>query len=68
MFHIQLPVETGNNTLSVVVQGSGSAVMSIDLRYNRPATEEESCPFTITDIDVQDAEDLPIDTNLAKDR
>ncbi|XP_060576890.1 complement C4-like [Ruditapes philippinarum] len=64
----RLPVETKDNKLTVKVQGTGSAVMSIDLRYNRPATAEESCPFKITDIDVQEVEDLPIDTNLAKER
>jgi hypothetical protein len=43
--------------------------MSIDLRYNMPApTEEDTCPFTITDIDIQDVEDVPIDTNLTQER
>ncbi|XP_060569312.1 venom factor-like [Ruditapes philippinarum] len=64
-----LPVKTGNNTISVIVEGRESAVMSIDLRYNRPAsTEEHYCPFTITDIDVQDAKDAPINNTLARSR
>ena len=63
-----MPVEKGDNRLHVKVQGTGSAVMSIDLHYNRPATEEESCPFSITDIDVQDVEDLPTDQGLANER
>nr|ACN37845.1 complement component C3 [Ruditapes decussatus] len=64
----KLPVERGDNRLLVQVQGTGSAVMAIDLRYNRPATEEETCPFSVTDIDVQDVEDAPIDKRLADAR
>ena len=64
----KLPVEHGDNKLEVKVSGTGSAIMTIDLHYNRPSTEEESCPFSITDIDVQDVEDLQIDQGLANER
>ncbi|XP_053393834.1 venom factor-like [Mercenaria mercenaria] len=63
-----LPVEKGNNELTVKVSGRGSGIMTIDLRYNRPASEEEECPFEISAIDVGESNDAPIDVNLGNER
>lgn len=48
--------------------GTGAGIMIIDLRYNRPATEEEDCPFEISVIEIDSVRDFDIDTNLANER
>ncbi|KAH3752414.1 complement C3-like [Dreissena polymorpha] len=43
----------GNTKIDVTVSGRGSAVLKIDLFYNRKARDDEICPFYISPIDVQ---------------
>ncbi|XP_060581763.1 venom factor-like [Ruditapes philippinarum] len=63
----KLPVERGDSKLGLLVTGkSGSGRMRIELRYNRPAEDDEICPFDISDIDVGDVYKLPNDRNIAK--
>ncbi|XP_053388990.1 complement C5-like [Mercenaria mercenaria] len=64
----KLPVERGDNKLTVHVSGSGTARMIIDLRYNRPATKEEKCPFEISPIEVEETNQVTMDGPIAKER
>jgi hypothetical protein len=63
----KLPVEKGDSTFKFLVTGtSGSGRMRIELRYNRPAKDDEICPFDISNIDVDDVYKLPNDINIAR--
>lgn len=61
-----LPVEKGTNIMTVKVSGIGSGRMRIDLRYNRPAKDDEVCPFEISAVDISDVVKYPIDTNIGE--
>ncbi|XP_060597411.1 complement C3-like [Ruditapes philippinarum] len=63
----KLPVEKGDSKLNVLVTGSsGSGRMRIELRYNRPAKSNETCPFNISNIDVGDVYKPLSDRNISK--
>jgi hypothetical protein len=66
-FLLKLPVEKGDSKLNVLVTGSsGSGRMRIELRYNRPAKSNETCPFDISSIDVGDVYKPLSDRNISK--
>ncbi|KAL4220109.1 hypothetical protein ACF0H5_020520 [Mactra antiquata] len=53
-----LPVEIGRQELTIKVEGQGSGRMTIDLRYNRHGSKNERCGFTVSDIIVNDVNEL----------
>ncbi|XP_053379890.1 complement C5-like [Mercenaria mercenaria] len=52
-----LPVESGDNTLTIIATGYGYGRMTIDMRYHRPEVDNEICPFELSDVEVIDRMD-----------
>nr|QEX93859.1 complement C5-like protein [Sinonovacula constricta] len=53
----ELPVNAGNNILTIKASGTGSARLMIDLRYNRPINPDEGCQIDVSDISIQPVDD-----------
>ncbi|KAL4220110.1 hypothetical protein ACF0H5_020521 [Mactra antiquata] len=55
-----LPVEIGKKQLTIKVEGQGTGRMMIDLRYNRHGSKNERCGFTVSDIIINDVDEVNI--------
>nr|ANI85912.1 complement component C3 [Sinonovacula constricta] len=47
---MMIPINKGKNEMIVSVVGTGTGMLTVDLRYNRPRRENEKCRFDVTDV------------------
>ena len=58
----QIKINNQNNPLKITVSGTGSGRLSMELRWNRKAEDDEICPFELEKPDMS-----PVNISFAGD-